>query len=504
MCLTRRVSRYLRRTSGSSCVISGVLRSDRVTTYAIIDRRDGLIDVVDTSGSKAMEHAASLNRGDVWFDGPEAWLEGRSVALAANKARSHAKMREDPYLALAKTRLPRGVRLEDVLRRYPKRHLEWERAKDGNLRIGDNRTDNNDPGLIAAFEDLQPHFPKTKEMKGVDEGVKQWQTPKGMVEGLLAQNAKMEKKLGEGMPRYLAEQLRGNPPPEAWGLALAPYDMAFNGKLKATAFDDAEARRLAKKFQLGKRGTLCFRKTAECSASCLVYSGQNNVDKYNYVIKFAKSRALLKEPLAFLRVLIDAMGRKDRSQSIWPFARLNVFSDIPWELFFPDIFRLYPDLWCYDYTKIPGRDPEDLIGVRYDLTFSYSGHNKPEMIFELTKMNRRVAVVFATEKHELPRFAWDIPVVDADISDFRPLDPPNPGTGSSKPVVVGLAYKDPLGNMQAKESENIDIFVVPCEEQSDGNVIIHETPGQTPIHALGHYHRRVLRSGGVKRRLYLV
>jgi len=477
-----------------------------VTTYAIIGRREGLIDVVDTSGAQALEYAASLKLGNVWFDAPEEWLEESGVPLAANaRPRSHAKMREDPYRALAKAKLS-PITLEQVLARYPKRKLKWERdKKTGQLEVFENHTDNRDPGLIAAHAALVPHFPSSKTMKaGHDIDVGVWQTPKGMVEALLAQNAKMKKKLDVEVPRYLAKQLEGAAPPEAWGLALAPHALAYDAKLAATAFDDPIARREAKKFQLKTSGTVCFRKTAECGASCLVYSGQNNVDRYNYVVKFAKTSALIKEPLAFCRVLIDAVGRHYRRSNIWPFTRLNVFSDIPWELFFPDIFRLYPDMWFYDYTKIPGRDPEGEADVEYDLTFSYSGHNKPEMLYELAKMNRRVAVVFATKMHELPRFAWGVPVVDADISDFRPLDPPNPGTGSSKPVVVGLAYKNPLGNQHAKSAKNIDMFVVPCQEESDGNIIIHETPGQTPIHQLTDWQARQLRETGIKRKLYLV
>lgn len=450
-------------------------------TYAIVDKEDGLLDVVDTTGEEALDYAASLKRGDAWFDGPEEWLEGgEALPLAANK--SHSAMKRDPELALAKANLE-PVSLDEILAEYPKRHMD--------------RTDFQDPGLIAAHDAIRPFFPTTKETRGVANEVKQWQSPKGMVEALLAQNAKMEKRLGEGMPRYLERQLEGMPPPSAYGLALAPHSMPFNAKLPERAS-------VAEKYQLKVPGTFCLRKTKECGASCLVYSGQNNLDRYNYIIKFAKSRALLEQPLAFCRVLIDAVGRHARREHVWPFCRLNVFSDIPWELFFPDIFRLYPEMWFYDYTKVPGRQPVENGVDNYDLTFSYSGRNKEEMIFELTEMNRRVAVVFATEKHVLPRFAWDIPVVDADISDFRPLDPPNPGTGSPKPVVVGLAYKDPLGNMHAKQMQSLNVFVVPCSVESDGNVIIHEVPGQTDIHNLSEYHSRKLRRAKIKRRLYLV
>jgi hypothetical protein len=466
-----------------------------VATYAIISKDDGLLDVVDTTGDEALEYASTMGYGDAWFDGPEEWLGYAELPLAANKKRTVAEMQKDPLQSLARSHLPQ-ISLDEVLAKYPKRDMD--------------RTDNQDPGLIAAHRDLVGLFPTERGKLDV-RNVDLWQTPKGMVMGMLAQNAKLKKKPGKEFPAYIKRQIEGRPMPEAWGLALAPYSMGFNAKL-------VDRVNPAREYQLGTKGTLCLRKTPECGSSCLVYSGQNNIDVYNYVIKFAKTRALIKQPLAFCRVLLDAVGRHARRETphrgkpIWPFIRLNVFSDIPWELVFPDLFRIYPGVSFYDYTKVPARDPERE-GVEYDLTFSYSGRNREEMLYELTRRpaskRKRVAVVFATEKHELPRFAWGVPVVDADVSDFRPLDPPNPGTGSRTPVICGLAYKDPFGNMKAKQLKTIGIFVVPASVEEDGNVTIAERPAQTDIqnlseHAFTTGEHRKLRKAGVERKLYLV
>ena len=108
--------------------------------------------------------------------------------------------------------------------------------------------------------------------------------------------------------------------------------------------------------------------------------------------------AFLANPVAFLRVLIEAClqhalthqtevyrhimevaargGEVDFSypeylEAIPPSVRLNVFSDYPWELIYPDLFELfdgntrfsdegvYPRVQFYDYTKIPGRWTEE-------------------------------------------------------------------------------------------------------------------------------------------------
>lgn len=125
--------------------------------------------------------------------------------------------------------------------------------------------------------------------------------------------------------------------------------------------------------------------------------------------------------------------------------RLNVLSDIPWELVLGHVMEWYgQECAFYDYTKVAGRRPP----AAYDLTFSFSGTNQQLAINEL-EADRRVAVVFLGMKQkggrwepfrygaQLPRTFWGRPVVDGDISDLRPLDPPG--------CIVGLRWKTPAG-----------------------------------------------------------
>jgi hypothetical protein len=94
----------------------------------------------------------------------------------------------------------------------------------------------------------------------------------------------------------------------------------------------------------------------------------------------------------------------------------------------------------YDYTKVPMR-PELAAQVQsdegypvhpwpdnYHLTFSASGTNEVDAHHEWTR-GRQVAVVFATDRHQLPQWydppflPQGMPVVDGDESDTRPFDP---------------------------------------------------------------------------------
>ena len=143
--------------------------------------------------------------------------------------------------------------------------------------------------------------------------------------------------------------------------------------------------------------------------------------------------------------------------------RLNVFSDIPWELVFPEIFALVPGTY-YDYTKVPHRE----VPSNYDLTFSYSGRNLDDAVGELER-GRMIAVVFLTQRHQTPSTFLGVPVVDGDLSDARPLDPPQ--------VIVGLAYKLPKG--QGKISVKDNVFLVPVHE-IDGQLVAALVPRDQP------------------------
>jgi len=116
-------------------------------------------------------------------------------------------------------------------------------------------------------------------------------------------------------------------------------------------------------------------------------------------------------------------------------ARLNGTSDIEWENVYYNgktIFEIFPDTQFYDYTKNPARMLKQM-PENYHLTFSYTGRNENVSKKVLAK-GKNVAVIYNIKKGQpLPKTWNGYPVIDGDLTDYRPLD----GEG----VVVGLRWK---------------------------------------------------------------
>ena len=340
-----------------------------------------------------------------------------------------------------------------------------------------------------------PGFPT---VDGAGRAITIQSTPEGMAGALLTQNEKT-KKID---PLYLEQQILV----EVRGLSLLPAQKLHKGaeaivQAAGLPVDDAP---------LGiRQQNWCIGSSKSCRDTCLVYAGKNMVDLYNYRLKFAKAQALMKEPVAFMRILVEAIERFSctvgcgtAKNKVRPFVRLNVFSDIPWELVCPELFARYGTLQFYDYTKLDGRGTAAPLPSNYDLTFSYSGDNLPWVHSELA--SKRVAVVFIPAENwprkqkgkpdppPRPRMfglpsqvdlgdGVVMPVVDGDVSDVRPLDPKN--------VVVGLRYKTPQltgegSRGKALKSAQEAAFVVPVKRTSDGTLIAAVTPRSEPITAV--------------------
>ena len=116
--------------------------------------------------------------------------------------------------------------------------------------------------------------------------------------------------------------------------------------------------------------------------------------------------------------------------------RLNLTSDIPWELLDMEngktIFEIFPEVTWYDYTKGYKRMMDFLNGkmpANYNLTFSRSESNE-KFVHAIRAKGGNVAVVF---RRSLPDSWHGTPVVNGDKNDLRFLDP--------RGVVVGLVEK---------------------------------------------------------------
>jgi len=306
--------------------------------------------------------------------------------------------------------------------------------------------------------------------------VTKYNTVSGMADAWIGQNYKTEKASQD--PGRPAEMMALTLVP-AWHAKLAskgagPYERLFIAQGKT---DDQSAvelqdmkRKMLVRWQderigfprgIGSGFTWCEGSSKECRDSCLVFAGQNASTRYNTYRKVAQAMALLKEPVAFVRMLVESIEkwlldctfykRPQENLEMHPFFRLNMLSDIPWERLAPWIFRRFspgenglPLVW-YDYTKVPDRRAMPGFPKNYDLTFSLSGEdeNKAYALREMKLYNSKIAVVFigrrekakgewvpilvkgdeATKQIPLPKEFWGVDVHDGDRSDVRPYDP---------------------------------------------------------------------------------
>ncbi|MBW2673877.1 MAG: hypothetical protein JRD89_10760 [Deltaproteobacteria bacterium] len=290
--------------------------------------------------------------------------------------------------------------------------------------------------------------------------IARYQSPSGMRSAFLTKNAKTSK----GAQKRIA----GVSPALSRGVNLLPHRLA------------AELSR--KQLPLTGMG-LCVGSSTACRSTCLLYSGLNPIADSQVPIKLARTEALLKEPVAWLRMLVAAVQwHVDwcARRSLEPYLRPNLLSDIPWERVCPELVAHLQQVRWYDYTKVSGReyDPE-----RYDMTFSFNGQNERACVRELSR-GIRCAVVFwlphPCTRHRQPcdsvtelSFLGQ-PVLDGDLHDLRPLDP----QGS----VIGLSYKPVTltpGKRAVTPPPAASKFVVPAFRDPDsGALLVAGTPAQ--------------------------
>jgi len=189
----------------------------------------------------------------------------------------------------------------------------------------------------------------------------------------------------------------------------------------------------------------CHWASKGCSMSCLNTAGRGmmkNVQK----ARINKTKFLFENRDAFMTQLhkeITAGVKRAYKHDKTPCVRLNLTSDIPWEVsqfFFEgkSIFDHFPDVTFYDYTKGSVRMHKYLDGKmpkNYHLTFSRSEVSSNETLKRILNKGGNVAVVF---RGELPVKYLGYTVINGDIDDLRFLD----GSKDQREgVIVGLVEK---------------------------------------------------------------
>jgi hypothetical protein len=144
----------------------------------------------------------------------------------------------------------------------------------------------------------------------------------------------------------------------------------------------------------------------------------------------------LDNPKLFLQMLGVELSRliaDAEMAGLQPAARLNGSSDLSWESLHPGLFRDFPSVAFFDYTKVYTRMKaflrDDDWPNNYHLTFSAAPGNH-EMARQVLDSGGNVALVFWPK---VPASFWGFRVIDGDNHDARFLD--------SQGVVVGLSAK---------------------------------------------------------------
>jgi hypothetical protein len=185
---------------------------------------------------------------------------------------------------------------------------------------------------------------------------------------------------------------------------------------------------------------------AKCHEGCLNSAGRGAFGNVQQA-RLRKTKLFFDDRPAFFEELIPSIRsliRKASAANLIPLCRLNGTSDIRWEsasfeyedIYYNNIFEMFPDLQFYDYTKIPGRRVPD----NYALTFSLGEDNQDDAMRWL-EQGGNVAAIY---DNEMPDEMLGYPTINGDEHDLRFLDP--------SPSIVALKRKRTWVPMQFKEA----------------------------------------------------
>lgn len=185
----------------------------------------------------------------------------------------------------------------------------------------------------------------------------------------------------------------------------------------------------------------CPQASPGCIAACLNTAGHG---AYNSVQEarirrtklFFEQRDKFKEQL--FREIRNFIKKNDK-EGLKTAIRLNGTSDIRWEQVMPEVFKEFPNVQFYDYTKIKAKAlafAKKKLPKNYHITFSKSEKNE-KACEEVIKAGCNVAVVF----EELPKKWKGKKVFNADEDDLRFLDK----KGIQGLLAKGKAKKDDTG-----------------------------------------------------------
>jgi hypothetical protein len=183
-------------------------------------------------------------------------------------------------------------------------------------------------------------------------------------------------------------------------------------------------------------GVFCPAATKGCLQSCLGHTSGRMQMPTHATCRDRRAALYLENPKLFLQMLSVELSRlvaDADTARLRAAARLNGSSDLPWETRHPELFRDFPAIDFFDYTKVVPRMKtylrRDNWPRNYHMTFSAAPGNHA-IAREILSDGGNVAVVFWPK---VPAGFWGYPVINGDSHDARFLDP--------KGVIVGLKAK---------------------------------------------------------------
>ncbi|WP_145111016.1 GP88 family protein [Botrimarina mediterranea] len=193
-------------------------------------------------------------------------------------------------------------------------------------------------------------------------------------------------------------------------------------------------------------GVFCPRASEGCLRACLGHTSGRMTMLQSANARDRRTALYAVDQEHFMDLLrcdLRLLREDARREGMTPAVRLNGTSDAQWETLHGELFVEFDDIDFYDYTKVPSRVRQFLLGRRglsdfpfnYHLTFSLSETNAAEARSLLAE-GAGVAVVFWPS---LPETYWGYPVIDGDKHDARFLDDEEAPTRGG--YVVGLRAK---------------------------------------------------------------
>ena len=194
--------------------------------------------------------------------------------------------------------------------------------------------------------------------------------------------------------------------------------------------------------------------SGKCEQACVLEFAGRSVTAPVRAARDRKTKLYFEDRPQFMSMLVNdltiAQRQADR-KGLNCAVRLNVASDLPWEMNHPELFDLFPRITWYDYTKIYRRFDHQ-IPSNYHITYSYSETTDPQIAGKLLDAGHNVAVVFDTVYKPAQGEIGDLPstftingkvykVIDGDLHDMRL--PMFDGVG----VIVGLRGKGGKANV---------------------------------------------------------